>query len=130
MMLGMREKLVSKNLEELAKLSEEFEEEASRKSRKMLMGVEKSTNAVVELQARLHKREDELKHAKVKECDLIVQLDMVENEVKSLQFGQQKGPYINNRTGSFPNCSFTCYFCAKRGHTKAHCFSFKRFITS
>ena len=130
MLLDKKEKVVSKNLEDLTKLMEEFEEENARKSRKMLMGVEKSTNAAIELQSCLNKKEEELKIAKVKECNFIVQLDAAENELKSLQIQKYQGPNIRNQRGSFPNHSFTCYFCAKRGHTKAQCFSFKRFRTS
>ena len=41
-MLKGKEKEASKNLEDLAKLFEEFEEENSNKVRKMLIGVEKN----------------------------------------------------------------------------------------
>ena len=46
----------------------------------MLIGVEKSTNTVTEFQERLNKKEEELKLAKVKECDFLVQLNMVEQD--------------------------------------------------
>ena len=49
-MLEEKEKITSMNLEDLAKLFEEFEEENSRRLRKMLIGVEKSTNTVTEFQ--------------------------------------------------------------------------------
>ncbi|KAK3189589.1 hypothetical protein Dsin_029150 [Dipteronia sinensis] len=79
--LKLEEELVFKNLDELARLSEEFEEENGRRPRKMLLGVEESAKALRELQEQLNKKEDELKQAKVKECDLIVQLGVIENEM-------------------------------------------------
>ncbi|KAI9186616.1 hypothetical protein LWI28_019090 [Acer negundo] len=90
--LAKKEELVFKNLEELARHSEEFEEENGRRSRKMLLGVDESSKAIWELQERLNKKEDELKRAKVKECDLIVQLDVAENEIKSLKYGSRMNP--------------------------------------
>ena len=102
-MLDKKEKEASMNLENLAKLVEEFEEESARKARKMLMGVEKSTNAALELQAQLNKKEEELKFAKVKECDYIVQLDMAEKELKSFQIRDYQGQHTYNQIGSLPN---------------------------
>ena len=124
-MLEEKKKATSKNLEDLAKLSEEFEEENSRRFRKMFIVVEKSTNTVMEFQERLNKKEEELKRTKVKECDFLVQLDMVEQEMKSLQVKHHQGPRIHDQTGSFSYRPLTCYFCAKRGHNKAQCFSFQ-----
>ncbi|KAK1561901.1 hypothetical protein Q3G72_002753 [Acer saccharum] len=68
-MLEEKKKATSKNLEDLAKLSEEFEEENSRRFRKMFIVVEKSTNTVMEFQEWLNKKEDELKRTKVKEVE-------------------------------------------------------------
>ena len=130
LVLDKKEKEASTNLEDLTKLVEEFEEESARKARKMLMGVEKSTNAALELQAKLNQKEDELKYAKVKKCDYIVQLDVAEKELKSFQIKGYHGHHTVNQTGRFPNQPITCYFCAKMGHTKARCFRFKRFIAS
>ena len=64
--LEEKEKVTSKNLEDSDKLSKEFEEENSRRFMKMLIGVEKSTNTVMEFQERLNKKEEELKRTKVK----------------------------------------------------------------
>ncbi|KAI9195007.1 hypothetical protein LWI28_010779 [Acer negundo] len=100
--LAKKEELGSKNLEELATLSTEFKEENGRRSRKMLLSVETSTKAMLDLQERLNRKEDELKRAKVKECDLIVQLDGVENVVKSLQYGIDS--VQNLETGAGKQC--------------------------
>ncbi|KAI9154150.1 hypothetical protein LWI28_021651 [Acer negundo] len=63
--LAKKEELVSKNLQVLARLSTEVEEDNGRRSRKMLLSVENSTKAVLELQEWLNKKEDELKRAKM-----------------------------------------------------------------
>jgi len=130
LVLDKKEKEASTNLEDLAKLVEEFEEESARKAMKMLLGVEKSTNAALELQAKLSQKEDELKYAKVKECDYIVQLDMAEKELKSFQVQGYHEHRSYNQTGRIPNQPITCYFCARIGHTKARCFRFKKFLAS
>ena len=49
---------LSKNLEELAKLSKEFEEEYSRKVRKMFIEVEKKINALKEAREQLNKKDE------------------------------------------------------------------------
>ena len=77
-------------MENLARLSKEFEDEITRKSRKMQVEVVQKANALKEVKETLSKKEEALKIAKVKECDYIAQLDKVEREVKSLQVKQSQ----------------------------------------
>ena len=66
-------------LKDLAKLTEEFEEESSRKMRKALMSVDAKNKTLEEVKEELSKKEMFLKIAKVKECDYLVEIDRMED---------------------------------------------------
>ncbi|KAI9174893.1 hypothetical protein LWI28_024212 [Acer negundo] len=116
-----------KEIEDLAKLSEEFEEEYARKTRKLLMEVERKEKAMEETKEALGRKDEALKVAKVKECDYIVNLDTVEKEVKALQMRKHHGPHSHLPRGSFLNHPPTCYFSLQNGHLKAHCLKFHKY---
>ena len=116
----------SKEFEDLAKLCEEFEEEYARKTRKLLMEVERKAKALEETKEALGRKDEALMVAKVKECDYIVNLDKVEKEVLALQMRQHQRPHTHLPRGSFLNHLPTCYFCLQKGHLKAHCFKFHK----
>ncbi|KAI9170069.1 hypothetical protein LWI28_022132 [Acer negundo] len=108
--LAKKEELGSKNQEELARLSTEFEEENGRRSRKMLLSVETSAKSMLDLQERLNRKEDELKRAKVKECDLIIQLDGAENVMirRTRQSAKQGSQVPERRTRRGPQVPPSC----------------------
>ncbi|KAK3184180.1 hypothetical protein Dsin_031466 [Dipteronia sinensis] len=119
-------KAISRDLLELAKLSEEFEEEYGRKTRRLLMEVEEKSNALGEVKEELKEREEALKIAKVRECDYIGELDNMEKEVNSLKVQHSRRPQSLNQRGSFPYTLPICYLCSKHGHIKANCYKFQR----
>ena len=71
-------------LQDLAKLTEEFEEETSRKMRKTLMSIDTKNKALEEIKEEMSKKEVALKIAKVKECDYLVEIDRMEQAIKEL----------------------------------------------
>ncbi|KAI9154618.1 hypothetical protein LWI28_028927 [Acer negundo] len=71
-------------LEDLAKLTEEFEEETSRKMRKTLMSIDAKNKEIEKVKEGMIKKEVALKIAKVKECDYLVEMDQMEQTIKSL----------------------------------------------
>ena len=67
----------SREFEDFARLFEEFEDECARKTRKLLMEVERKGKSLEEMKEALGRKDEALKIAKVKECDYIVYVDKV-----------------------------------------------------
>ena len=81
--LTMENEVTVKELEDLAKLTEEFEEESLRKMRKALISVDAKNKALDELKEELSMKEMSLKVAKVKECDFLVEIDRMDQAIKN-----------------------------------------------
>ena len=122
MSLTKKNESTVQELKDLAKLTEEFEEEASRKMRKTLMSVEAKNKALEEVKEEMSKKEVSLKIAKVKECDCLVEIDRMEQAIKTLIENGHSKPQAPMQKGRIPFSSLSCYFCHRKGHVKSRCF--------
>ena len=128
--LTMENEVTVKELEDLARLTEEFEEESLRKMRKTLMSVDAKNKALDELKEELSMKEMSLKVAKVKECDFLVEIDRMDQAIKELTNSGPLRPKSPMKKGRFPSYPLTCYFCHKKGHVKSRCFEFLKHANS
>ncbi|KAK1554853.1 hypothetical protein Q3G72_018353 [Acer saccharum] len=117
--LTVKNESTVQELEDLAKLTEEFEDEASRKLRKAQMSTEAKNKELEVIIKEMSKKEVALKIAKVKECDYLVEIDRMEQVIKTLTDDCHSKPKVLMQKGRIPLSSLSCYFCHKKGHVKS-----------
>ena len=88
------------------------------------MSVEAKNKALEEVKEDLSKKQLALKIAKVKECDHLVEIDRMDQAIKTLTMKGHSKPQTPMKTGRIPFSSLSCYFCHRKGHIKSRCFEF------
>ena len=88
------------------------------------MSVEANNKALEEVKEEISKKEVALKIAKVKECDYLVEIDRMEQAIKTLTKDGHSKPQALMQKGRIPSFPLSCYFCHRKGHVKSRCFEF------
>ena len=96
----------------------EFEEKIAQKSKEIQLVIELKDSALKEVEETLKKKDEALKIAEARESVFGIELDKVEQVVKTLPKDTNSKPQRYQKKGNIPNSSLMCYFCSKREHFK------------